>query len=130
MTGVRLPNALSFFRMVTPFRGQHHAHNGGIVRVLLRHLRALASIVRGIHCIAAAPQGEHDGLAEAEGIFGDKDAHGESPSVTPPLQNRESGSGMMAGNDDAKMMSMQRCTTWHAEIRFRNGKISSSQSLA
>jgi hypothetical protein len=35
----------------------------------------------------------------------------------------------MAGKEDAKMMSMQRCTIWHAEIRFRHGKISSLQSL-
>jgi hypothetical protein len=45
------------------------------------------------------------------------------------LQKRESGSGILAGKDDAKMMAMQRRTIWQAEIRFRHSKVSSLQSL-
>jgi hypothetical protein len=44
--------------------------------MILRHLQALASVARGIHGVTTAPQREHDGLAEAVGIFDHKDAHG------------------------------------------------------
>jgi hypothetical protein len=57
-------------------RWQHDVKDGGIVGMILRHLQPLAAIARGVHGIATAPQREHDGLAQAGGIFDDEEAHG------------------------------------------------------